>query len=83
MSMRSNHGNEGLLHDSTHHHDGPYWQRAHHDWRFWTGLTLMLVTITIYALGNDWMALLYHHQRQMNHQSVVPGEGRTLPPKLA
>jgi hypothetical protein len=61
MSVHSGHGNEGLNHESTHHHDVPYWQRAHRDWRFWVGLTLMLVAITIYALGNDWMVLLNHH----------------------
>jgi hypothetical protein len=61
MSARSGPGNEGLVHESTHRRDdAPYWQRAHHDWRFWTGLILMLVAITIYALGGDWMALLYH-----------------------
>jgi hypothetical protein len=33
------------------HH--PYWKRAHHDWRFWGGLFLMLVAIIIYVMSYD------------------------------
>jgi hypothetical protein len=42
-------------------HDGlpPYWKRAHRDWRFWVGLILMLVAITIYILSED-LAFLPH-----------------------
>jgi hypothetical protein len=39
------------------HSRSPYWKRAHHDWRFWVGLVLMLVAIAIYALSDD-LALL-------------------------
>jgi hypothetical protein len=31
----------------------PYWQRAHHDWRFWVGLVLMLVAISVYFMSDD------------------------------
>ena len=31
----------------------PYWQRAHHDWRFWLAFVLMLAAITIYVLSYD------------------------------
>jgi len=44
------HGNEGPARPSVHH---PYWRRAHHDWRFWVALVLMLVAITIYVLSDD------------------------------
>jgi hypothetical protein len=47
------HGNEGPAPRAVH----PYWRRAHHDWRFWTGLVLMLAAITIYVLSGD-LALL-------------------------
>jgi hypothetical protein len=42
-------------------HDGlpPYWRRAHHDWRFWVGLILMLAAITIYVLSEN-LAFLPH-----------------------
>jgi hypothetical protein len=35
----------------------PYWKRAHHDWRFWIGLFLMLTAMIIYVMSND-LALL-------------------------
>jgi hypothetical protein len=31
----------------------PYWKRAHHDWRFWVGLVLMLVAISVYFMSDD------------------------------
>jgi len=31
----------------------PYWKRAHHDWRFWVGLVLMLLAITVYVLSDN------------------------------
>jgi|HubBroStandDraft_6_1064221.scaffolds.fasta_scaffold679784_2 hypothetical protein len=48
------HGNEGPAHHSVNH---SYWRRAHHDWRFWAALVLMLVAITIYVLSDN-LALL-------------------------
>jgi hypothetical protein len=33
--------------------DRPYWRRAHHDWRFWIGLILMLVAISVFVLSDD------------------------------
>jgi hypothetical protein len=52
--MAGYHGNEGANRESgVRHSHGPYWKRAHHDWRFWVGLVLMLAAITIYALSDD------------------------------
>ncbi len=31
----------------------PYWKRAHHDWRFWVGLVLMLLAISVYVLSDN------------------------------
>ncbi len=31
----------------------PYWKRAHHDWRFWVALVLMLVAMFIYLMTDD------------------------------
>ena len=50
---KSGHGNEGSVHDHTRHGDGRYWRQAHHDWRFWVGMVLMLAAITIYVLSDD------------------------------
>ncbi len=37
----------------------PYWQRAHHDWRFWVGMCAMLAAIAIYVLSDN-LAFLPH-----------------------
>ena len=31
----------------------PYWKRAHHDWKFWVGLSLMLTSMLIYIVTLD------------------------------
>ena len=59
------HGNEGpdlaSVHHEAYHRKRPYWKRAHHDWRVWLGLFLMLAAITIYVLSDD-LAFLPHLQ---------------------
>ncbi len=35
--------------EKVNHSDRPYWQRAHHDWKFWVAIVLMLVAIGIYV----------------------------------
>ena len=32
---------------------GPYWRRAHHDWKFWIALFLMLTAMGIYVVTLD------------------------------
>ncbi|MGA2098476.1 MAG: hypothetical protein ABSH39_19445 [Candidatus Acidiferrum sp.] len=39
--------------EHVHHDPGPYWKRAHHDWRFWIGMFLMLMAITVYFMSDD------------------------------
>jgi hypothetical protein len=36
-----------------HHEHRPYWKRAHHDWRFWVALGLMLAAMFIYLMTDD------------------------------
>jgi hypothetical protein len=36
------------------HNNGPYWKRAHHDWRFWVGLSLCLIAILYYVMSVDF-----------------------------
>ena len=31
----------------------PYWRRAHHDWRFWVAMVMMLLAISTYVLTLD------------------------------
>jgi hypothetical protein len=35
------------------HGHGPYWKRAHRDWRFWVGLFMMLAAISTYVMSDD------------------------------
>jgi hypothetical protein len=32
---------------------GPYWKRAHHDWRFWAALLLMIAAMIVYVMSED------------------------------
>jgi hypothetical protein len=41
----------------------PYWKRAHHDWKFWLAILLMLVAIIIYVKTND-LSVRPHPQMQ-------------------
>jgi hypothetical protein len=45
------------------HPGGPYWTRAHRDWRVWTGVVLMLAAMVVYLMTND-LARRPHIQSQ-------------------
>ncbi len=32
---------------------GPYWRRAHHDWRFWVGVVLMVGAMVVYVTSEN------------------------------
>ena len=36
------------------HIQHPYWRRAHHDWRFWTALILMIAAMLYYVLSDNF-----------------------------
>ena len=40
--------------DAVHPIHRPYWKRAHHDWRFWTALVLMLAAMLYYILSDNF-----------------------------
>jgi hypothetical protein len=48
----------------------PNWKRAHHDWRFWAGLVLMLTAITIYVLSDDLAFVPRSHPRRTTSGAV-------------
>jgi len=50
-------------HNSVHQGHRPYWKRAHHDWKFWVALFLMLAAMIIYVMSDD-LALRPHRQAQ-------------------
>jgi hypothetical protein len=31
----------------------PYWKRAHHDWKFWLAVSLMLTSMLVYIVTLD------------------------------
>jgi hypothetical protein len=39
--------------DRSHHVPHPYWRRAHHDWKFWVALVLMLTARMVYVMTDD------------------------------
>ncbi len=45
----------------------PYWKRAHHDWRFWVVLVLMIVAMVVYIVSQD---LSMGGPRGTQHQPV-------------
>jgi hypothetical protein len=36
-----------------HHGHGPYWKRAHRDWRIWMMVILMLAAMAVYVMTGD------------------------------
>ena len=51
------------LHLSKGNGEIPYWKRAHHDWKFWLAILLMLVAMVIYVKTND-LSMRPHPQMQ-------------------
>ena len=41
----------------------PYWKRAHHDWKFWIAILLMLAAMVMYVKTND-LSMQPHNQMQ-------------------
>jgi hypothetical protein len=64
------HGEQG--HNSDHQGHRPYWTRAHHDWKFWVSLFLMLAAMVIYVMSDD-LTVRPHKQAQ---QSLSGPAGR-------
>jgi len=50
----------GTVLSSTDRDLGPYWSRAHRDWRFWIGVVLLSAAILIYVMSDD-LALIPRH----------------------
>ena len=50
----NDHHQEGQDHNKVHSGHRPYWRRAHHDWRFWVGVVLMMVAIVYYIMSDDF-----------------------------
>ena len=48
-------------HNSDYQARRPYWTRAHHDWKFWVALSLMLGAMVIYVMSDN---LAFRPRRQ-------------------
>ena len=55
-----------------HHKQSPYWKRAHHDWRFWFIVLLMLVGIIYYTLSDNFVLAPRNQTQQSTENSRVP-----------
>jgi hypothetical protein len=40
-------------HSENHRFHRPYWKHAHHDWRLWVAVCLMLVAMLTYVMSDD------------------------------
>jgi hypothetical protein len=52
-------------------HNGPYWTRAHRDWRVWVGVVLMLAAMGVYLVTDDfaWGPHIHPQQPPSNNAS--------------
>jgi hypothetical protein len=41
------------MNEPKNNHPGPYWTRAHRDWRVWVGVVVMLAAMIIYVMSMD------------------------------
>jgi hypothetical protein len=48
----------------------PYWTRAHHDWKFWVALSLMLAAMVIYVMSDN-LVFRPHRQAQQSLSGPV------------
>ena len=69
-TKHSHHRHGGPDGDSVHQGHRPYWKRAHHDWKFWVALFLMLAAMIIYVMSDD-LALRPHRQAQQPLSGAV------------
>ena len=57
-------------HNSDYQAQRPYWTRAHHDWKFWVALFLMLAAMVIYVMSED-LAFRPRHRPQQPLSDAV------------
>lgn len=50
----------GTLHRIPREHERPYWQRAHRDWRFWTGVIFIFAALFIFIMSDN-LAFIPRH----------------------
>jgi hypothetical protein len=51
--MKHGRGSQVDPHSENHGFHRPYWKHAHHDWRLWVAVGLMLVAMFTYVMSDD------------------------------
>jgi len=51
--MKENRSRHGGPNGNINSGPGPYWRRAHRDWRFWVGALLMATALVVYVMSED------------------------------
>jgi hypothetical protein len=70
-TKHSHHEYEGPDADGVNHgFHRPYWKHAHHDWRLWVAVSLMLVALLTYVMTGD-LAWWPRSQRQQPSSGAV------------
>jgi hypothetical protein len=59
-------------HSMAHRGHSPNWKRAHHDWRFWVGLLLMLTAMAVYVGSDDLVLAPWGRSRAPAASHKVP-----------
>jgi hypothetical protein len=52
MELPPEHPHTAYAHEPGHDR-GPYWKRAHRDWKVWVAVILMLTAMWVYLRSND------------------------------
>ena len=50
---------------------GPYWKRAHQDWKFWIAIALMLTAMGVYIVTLD-LSVQPNADNQQQQQAPLP-----------
>ena len=62
-NMKEGHHHEGgSAENATDRELGPYWRRAHRDWRFWVGVVFLSAALIVYVMTVD-LSLVPRHCR--------------------
>jgi len=51
---------------------GPYWKRAHRDWRVWAAVVLMFAAILIYVVSDDFALQPTGQPRHLRSGVIAP-----------
>jgi hypothetical protein len=62
--------------ERSHQEHRPYWKRAHHDWKFWAAMILMLTAMFVYLMTDDLAFIPRIHSRAASLGATGDGKAR-------